>query len=52
MGISKEQRQLIEELYNKYNKGERIKSQLLTDLYNKVTGKNVTNTSCGSCLRQ
>ena len=48
MGISKEQRQLIEELYNKYNKGERIKSQLLTDLYKNVKGKNVSNTTCRS----
>ena len=50
--ITKEDRELIEELFNKFNKGERIKSQVLTDLYNRVTGKNLTNTSCGSCLRQ
>lgn len=52
MSISKEDRELIEELFNKFNKGERIKSQVLTDLYNRVTGKNLNNTSCGSCLRQ
>lgn len=52
MSISKEDRELIEELFNKFNKGERIKSQVLTDLYNRVTGKNLTNTTCGSCLRQ
>ena len=52
MTIKKEDRELIEELFNKFNKGERIKSQVLTDLYNRVTGKNLTNTSCGSCLRQ
>lgn len=50
--ITKEDRELIEELFSKFNKGERIKSQVLTDLYNKVTGKNLTNTTCGSCLRQ
>ena len=50
--ITKEDRELIEELFNKFNKGERIKSQVLTDLYNRVTGKNLNNTSCGSCLRQ
>lgn len=50
--ITKEDRELIEELFSKFNKGERIKSQVLTDLYNRVTGKNLTNTSCGSCLRQ
>ena len=50
--ITEDQRQLIKELYTKYNKGERIKSQVLTDLYNRVTGKNLTNTTCGSCLRQ
>ena len=52
MTIKKEDRELIEELFNKFNKGERIKSQVLTDLYNRVTGKNLTNTTCGSCLRQ
>lgn len=52
MIIKKEDRELIEELFNKFNKGERIKSQVLTDLYNRVTGKNLNNTSCGSCLRQ
>lgn len=52
MRIKKEDRELIEELFSKFNKGERIKSQVLTDLYNRVTGKNLTNTSCGSCLRQ
>lgn len=52
MIISKEDRELIEELFSKFNKGERIKSQVLTDLYNRVTGKNLTNTTCGSCLRQ
>lgn len=52
MRITKEDRELIEELFSKFNKGERIKSQVLTDLYNRVTGKNLTNTSCGSCLRQ
>lgn len=50
--ITKEDRELIEELFSKFNKGEKIKSQVLTDLYNRVTGKNLTNTSCGSCLRQ
>ena len=50
--ITKEDRELIEELFSKFNKGERIKSQVLTDLYNRVTGKNLPNTSCGSCLRQ
>ena len=50
--ITKEDRELIEELFSKFNKGERIKSQVLTDLYNRVTGKNLTNTTCGSCLRQ
>ena len=52
MSISKEDRELIEELFSKFNKGERIKSQVLTDLYNRVTGKNLNNTSCASCLRQ
>lgn len=52
MTIKKEDRELIEELFSKFNKGEKIKSQVLTDLYNRVTGKNLTNTTCGSCLRQ
>lgn len=50
--ITQEDRQLIKELHNKLNKGEKIKSKDLTDLYNRVTDKNVTNTNCGSCLRQ
>lgn len=42
----------IKELHHKYDKGQRISSQELTDLYNKVTNKKVNNTTCGSCLRQ
>ena len=50
--ITEDQRQLINELYTKYNKGERIKAKVLTDLYNQVKGTNVPVTNCGSCLRQ
>lgn len=50
--ISKEDRELIRELYDKYNKGQRIKSEVLTDLYNRVLNKREINTTCGSCLRQ
>lgn len=50
--ISAEDRKLIAELYDKYNKSVRIQSKVLTDLYNRVTGENLTNTTCGSCLRQ
>ena len=52
MKIDSSLNKLILELYSKYNRGERIKSNELTNVYNKVTGKNVQNTSCGSCLRQ
>lgn len=44
-------RELIRELYDKYNKGERIKSEVLTDLYNKVLNRHEHNTNCGTCLR-
>lgn len=50
--ISKEDRELIRELYDKYNKGQRIKSEVLTDLYNRVLERKENNTTCGSCLRQ
>lgn len=50
--ISKEDRELINELYDKYNKGQRINSSQLTDLYNRVLNKKENNTTCGSCLRQ
>lgn len=50
--ITEDQRQLIKELSDKYNKGERINARLLTDLYNQVKGTNIPVTNCGSCLRQ
>ena len=50
--MNKKQRDLLNELYAKFNKGQKIDSQVLTNLYNDVTGKRVNNTLCGSCLRQ
>lgn len=50
--INEEDRTLIKQLYDDYNKSVRINSKVLTDLYNRVTGKNLSNTNCGSCLRQ
>ena len=50
--ITKEDRALINELYGKFNRGERINSSELTSLYNRVLNKRENNTTCGSCLRQ
>lgn len=50
--ITREDRQLINELSAKFNKGERISGKLVTDLYNRVLGKNVDGTNCASCLRK
>lgn len=52
MGITKEDRELIDELYKKFNKGERISGKIITDLYNRVFEKKLDYTSCGSCLRK
>lgn len=38
--ITKEDRALINELYGKFNRGERINSSELTSLYNRVLNKN------------
>lgn len=51
MGITKEDRILINELYDKYNKGQRVNSQQLTDLYNRVFNKKEQNVTCATCLR-
>ena len=50
--ITKEDRELINKLYDKFKKGERINSSELTSLYNRVLNKKENNTTCGSCLRQ
>lgn len=50
--ISKEDRVLINELYQKFNKGERVNGKLITQLYNRIFKKNLSDTSCGSCLRK
>ena len=34
------------------NRGFYVSSQQLTDVYNRVLGKHVNNTNCGSCIRQ
>lgn len=40
--ITKEDRALINELYGKFNRGERINSSELTSLYNRVLNKERT----------
>lgn len=50
--ITKEDRELIKDFSEKYNKGQRINGKDLTNLYNRVLGKKVEPTSCGSCLRK
>ena len=42
--ITKDDRELINKLYDKFNKGERINSSELTSLYNRVLNKKENNT--------
>lgn len=50
--ITKGDRELIRELYQKFNKGEKISGKLVTQLYNRIFNKKLNDTSCGSCLRK
>ena len=52
MGITKEDRTLIYEFQDKYNKGQRISALELTNLYNRVTGKSEKVVNCSTCLRK
>ena len=52
MEISKADREAIEKFSNILNRGRYVVSQEVTDVYNRVLGKAVRNTTCSSCLRQ
>ena len=42
----------VEKAVELRNKGFYIDSTQLTNAYNRILGKHVANTSCGSCIRQ
>ena len=42
----------VRKFINIKNKGHYVETHELTTVYNRVLGKHVSNTSCGSCLRQ
>lgn len=42
----------IKHLVERKNKGMMVNSQEVTDLYNKVLEKSVSNTTCSSCVRR
>lgn len=50
--LTKEDIEFIEKAVELKNKGFYIDSQQLTDHYNRILGKRVNNTTCGSCMRQ
>lgn len=52
MGMTQEQKELVISLKQKVDLGQRVDAQVLTKLYNDITGKNVKPTTCGSCLRK
>lgn len=43
---------LVEKFIEIRNKGYYVSGEQLTTVYNRVLGKHVASTSCGSCLRQ
>lgn len=50
--MTEEQNKLLQEIYDKFNKGIKISAVQLTKLYNEVTGKHVNVVNCGTCLRK
>ena len=50
--MTQEQIEKIRHLDECMRHNYRVQSQEVTDLYNKVLGKNVANTSCGSCIKR
>ena len=52
MTITSEDIKLADKFYSVINSGYYVQSSQVTDLYNRVTGKNVTNTNCGTCIRK
>lgn len=52
MKFTDEDIEAIEKFYSILNRGRYCVSQEVTNTYNRVFEKAVTNTSCSSCLRQ
>ena len=52
MNWSNEDIELVEKFIDIKNKGYYVSGEQLTTVYNRVFGKHVASTSCGSCLRQ
>lgn len=50
--MTKEQIEKIRHLDECLRHNYRVQSQEVTNLYNEVLGKNVANTSCGSCIKR
>lgn len=48
---TKEDIELVEKFIEIKNKGYYVDGKQLTDVYNRVLGKKVNVTNCGSCLR-
>jgi hypothetical protein len=44
--------QMVEKFIDIKNRGYYVDGKQLTDYYNRLLGKHVNPTSCGSCLRQ
>lgn len=51
MTISSEDIELADKFYDILNTGYYCDSKQVTDLFNKLTGKNVNNTNCSTCIR-
>ena len=51
MKISSEDIELADKFYDILNTGYYCDSNSVTTLYNKLTGKNVNNTNCSTCIR-
>lgn len=51
MTISSEDVELADKFYDILNKGYYCDSKSVTALFNKLTGKNVNNTNCSTCIR-
>lgn len=51
MKISSEDIELADKFYDILNTGYYCDSNSVTALFNKLTGKNVNNTNCSTCIR-
>lgn len=51
MIFTEEDKETVRKFISIKNKGYYVNGTVLTNLYNKILGKNVSPTNCGSCLR-